>query len=187
MDYKIIYYYLYIIHFMSIKYVFSSIHIFLLVLLLMYPFIVVKNYTLDKFYVLLFLLGKLSWIFCKDECYISYIFKKLETPHYVLGNNAKEMNDILHASNNKHIGSLLYTGVVLFPLIYAAEIVIVNNRSKIIPNFSLGIIIVFYIFYLYYIRFIKNRNFMGNSWILLGKTMYSFILFFVIYKYFVLR
>jgi hypothetical protein len=171
---------------MSIKYVFSSIHIFLLVSLLMYPFIVVKNYTLDKFYVLLFLLGKLSWIFCKDECYISYIFKKLETPHYVLGNNAKEMDDLLQISPNNYIGRFLSHGVLVFPLVYAAEIVIVNNRSKIIPNFSLGIIIVFYIFYLYYIRFIKNRNLIGNSWILFFKSIYSFILFFVIYKYFVL-
>ena len=171
---------------MSIKYVFSSIHVLLLVSLLTYPFVIAKNYVFDKLYVLLFLLGKLSWIFCKDECYISYIFKKIENPTYILGNNAKEMDDLLQLSPNNYIGRFLSHGVLVFPLVYAAEIVIVNHRSKIIPNFSLGLIIVFYIFYLYYIRFMKSRTCVGTGWILFFKSIYSFILFVVIYKYFVL-
>jgi len=172
---------------MKAKYIFSYIHVLLLASLLSYPFLVLKNYFFDKFYVLLFLLGKLSWIFCKDECYISYIFKKIENPNYMLGNNAKEMDDLLQVGPNNYIGKILSYGVLVFPLVYAVEIIIVNNRNKIIPNFSLGIILVFYIFYLYYIRFIKSKSCSGNKFILFFKSIYAFILFCVIYKYFILR
>lgn len=176
---------------MNIKYFFSIFHIFLIILLLIYPYIISKNYLYDSIYLFLFISGKLSWIFCKDECYISYLFKKIENKDYQLGDNSSELTDIVNMYHNKYIKIMMTILVILFPTLYAINIAIINFRSKIIPNILLYIMLIFYFIYLYYVHFIKiiiknntetyNKNIF---FINLFKFIYVLILFYIIYNYF---
>ena len=171
------------------KYFLSIFHIILIILLLSYPYIFYKNYLYDSIYLFLFISGKLSWIFCKDECYISYLFKKIENDQYELGDNSTELLDIVNMHDNKYIKILMNILVILFPILYAINIIVINFRSKIISNVLLYIMLIFYLIYLYYIHFIKkNINDKNNKYIFLinsFKIIYVLILFYIIYNYFV--
>jgi hypothetical protein len=162
---------------------------FLIILLLIYPYIISKNYLYDSIYLFLFISGKLSWIFCKDECYISYLFKKVENKDYQLGDNSTELSDIVNMYHNKYIKIMMTILVSLFPTLYAINIAIINFRSRIISNILLYTMLIFYFIYLYYVHFIKikistetdNKNIF---FINLFKFIYVLILFYIIYNYF---
>jgi len=172
---------------MFFKYFLNIIHIGLIILLLIYPYIISKNYLYDTCYIFLFIFGKLSWILCKDECYISYLFKKIDNPNYVLGDNSRELSDITKIYKNKYLQYIMSGLVILFPIIYAINIIIVNLRSNIIQKLLMYLIIIFYFIYLYYVHFIKANSSNNNSKLInLFKFIYFIFLIYVIYNFFII-
>jgi hypothetical protein len=174
---------------MFFKYFLNIIHLGLIILLLIYPYIISKNYLYDACYIFLFIFGKLSWILCKDECYISYLFKKIENPDYILGNNSRELSDITKIYKNKYLQCIMTVLVILFPIIYAINIIIVNLRSNIIPKLLMYLMILFYFIYLYYVHFIKRiiiYNNRKNILINLFKFIYFIFLIYIIYNFFII-
>jgi hypothetical protein len=99
-----------------------------------------------------------SWLLCKDECIISYAMKKLENPHYALGNepeNVKDMSDWFvnpsHYMAFYHINHVLRMG----------SIVIVNHRTVNVPYSILVPMLSFYLYYNYDIVYRIN----GRKWL----------------------
>ena len=50
------------------------------------------SYTL---FILVYTLTPISWMLCKDECFISYFVKKFNNPDYKLGDSPDDYNDIM--------------------------------------------------------------------------------------------
>ena len=148
-------------------------------------FIINKNILFDKLFILLFILGKLSWIVFKDECFISYLYKRVNNKDYVLGDNSTELSDILNIVKNEKLKYLLYIALLLFPVIYALEIFYVNSRIGLLPTNILILVLLFYFIYLYYIHFMK-KNISKNitNYVALFKIFYLVFLLAVIYNYF---
>lgn len=154
-------------------------HYIFLLYLALYPYLIFQNNIFDTFYVFLFILGKLSWIFCKDECIISYLFKIVENPKYKLGDNFNELQD----TNKKHKNKYAQLSIILFPFLYATNIILINLRSHIIPTIWMNIIIEFYFVYLYYIHSLKKHNNINPQLVLCFKMVYTIILGYIIYEY----
>jgi len=55
----------------------------------------------------------LLWLICKDECIISYIYKKLNDPLYALGDTF-ELTDIIDVCKYSNITAILYILVLLY-------------------------------------------------------------------------
>ena len=66
----------------------------------MYGFVFIKNIIFDKLYIISFISIPFSWVIFKNECIISYISKKIENPHYTLGNDPSNVKDILNRIHN---------------------------------------------------------------------------------------
>ena len=66
------------------KYV-GVIHLCGMIIENIYGFLFAKHVLCDKLYAVSFVFIPFSWVVCKDECIISYLIKKYENPHYILG------------------------------------------------------------------------------------------------------
>jgi len=63
----------------------------------LYGFFPLHTRGWDTFYVIFFVSVPLLWAVCKDECIVSYLAKKIQNPHYILGSepeNATDMSDL---------------------------------------------------------------------------------------------
>ena len=109
-----------------------------------YGFINKKNILYDKLYIISFVSIPFSWIICKDECFISYIMKKLENPNYILGHEPENVKDISDLFMNEYIYIIFYN---INTLLRICSVIIVNNRTT---NINLFIIIPTCILYLCY-------------------------------------
>jgi hypothetical protein len=160
-------------------------HALLIILLLTYPFIINKNILFDKLFILLFILGKLSWIVFKDECFISYLYKRVNNKDYILGDNSNELSDIINIVKNDNLKYLLYIVLLLFPVIYALEVFYVNSRIGLLPTNILIVVLFLYFVYLYYIHFMKKTISKNTAnYVTLFKIIYLVFLLAVIYNYF---
>ena len=79
-----------------------------------------RNEVLDVFYILYFIGMNISWVLCKNECIISYIFKRMKDPDYKMGENIK-VDDYDYILG--HTGSNIYTHYLL--IMYVINLIIV--------------------------------------------------------------
>jgi hypothetical protein len=79
-----------------------------------------RNEVLDVFYILYFIGMNISWVLCKNECIISYIFKRMKDPNYKMGDNIK-VDDYDYILG--HTGSNIYTQYLL--IMYVINLIIV--------------------------------------------------------------
>ena len=73
----------------------------------------------------------LSWIFCKDECIISYIMKKVENNNYILGNNPENTKDVTNLFAKEHYYFIFYN---VNNLLRIFSVLVVNTRTTHINN-----------------------------------------------------
>jgi len=105
---------------------------------------------LDIYALLFFILMNLSWIIFNNECFVSYLYKKLNNPYYVLGQTTSIDDYILVLGDtNAHI-FVEY----LIPLIYIGNIGAVLYFGKIAKplRYGMGLGLVSYFFYMLSLR-----------------------------------
>lgn len=111
-------------------------HLILGIVRNIYGFITPINIMFDTIYLFIFTLLPLSWITFKGECIISYISKKYKNNDYKLGENPYNHADISDLFINNISYNIYYYVSIM---IYCGSLIIVNNRSKIVPNYLLNI------------------------------------------------
>ena len=62
-----------------------------------YPLLIPASKFYDKIYLTFILIVLINWVVFKGECFISYLWKKLENPNYIMGSNIFDITDIKHS------------------------------------------------------------------------------------------
>lgn len=119
----------------------------------MYGFIFIKNVIFDKLYIISFISIPFSWVIFKNECIISYISKKIENPHYKLGNDPANVKDISNFFTNENQYLLFYNVNNLFRIF---SVIIVNERTTKINYFICIPTFILYLLYNYDITYKLN-------------------------------
>ena len=131
------------------KYV-GVIHLCGMIIENIYGFIFAKHVLCDKLYAVSFVVIPFSWVVCKDECIISYLIKKYENPHYILGTEPENVNDITDLFPSRISYELFYhTNHAL----RIASLIIVNNRTTHVSYFICIPTFLLYSFYIYDITY----------------------------------
>jgi hypothetical protein len=133
------------------------------------------SYTL---FILVYTLTPISWMLCKDECFISYFVKKFNNPEYKLGDSPDDYNDIIELVNDKYRLEIVYTAMTTVELI---SLFIVQQSTPKINPLIFFIVAVLRTLYGYDISWKMNIRKDGYPYIQ-GITMFSFLL--LLYQYF---
>lgn len=133
------------------------------------------SYTL---FILVYTLTPISWMLCKDECFISYFVKKINNPEYRLGESPDDYNDIIKFVNDKNRLEIVYTVMTATQLI---SLFIVRQSTPSINPLIFVIVAVLRTLYGYDISWKMNIRKKGYPYIQ-GITIFSFIT--LLYQYF---
>jgi len=128
------------------KKIIGYLHLILGIIKYTYGYIFSSILLFDSIYLIIFSLIPLSWIFCKGECIISYFVKKYENSNYKLGDKPFHHKDIYDLFSNK-IVYIFFSNITTF--IYIGSLIIVNNRTNIIPKYIFYITILLLLLYIY--------------------------------------
>lgn len=128
------------------KNIIGYIHIFLGIVKDIYGYIFPQILILDAIYLIIFACIPLLWIINKGECIISYYSKKCENPDYQLGNEPFNHSDISNLFPNKTYYTL-FSNISTF--VYIGSLLIVNYRTRIIPDYLFYITIILLLVYIY--------------------------------------
>lgn len=119
-------------------------HIVEMACVALYAFFIPKHTMADFIYVTLIAIIVLSWILLQNECFVSYIIRKMKDPHYVMGSDPLNMKDLIEIFGpiwvNYYINGVL---VCMFLSFYIASI-----RSKLLSETLASFFIVGSILYL---------------------------------------
>jgi hypothetical protein len=85
-----------------------------------------RNEVLDVFYILYFIGMNISWVLCKNECIVSYIFKRMNDPNYKMGENIK-VDDYDYILGKT--GSNIYTHYLL--IMYVINLIVVICKGDV--------------------------------------------------------
>jgi len=122
-----------------------------------YPLLIPASKFYDKVYLLYTIIISLNWSIFKGECYISYLWKKLENPDYIMGSNVFDMSDIksIFPSVNSYFveNSMIY--LILFIQILFVYTAI---RSKLLPISLSLLYLVITSFVLFRVRKFYNKK-----------------------------
>ena len=80
----------------------------------------------DKYYILYFILLNLSWLVFSDECLVSFIFKIIKDPSYILG-DTHDIDDVI-VLIVKPITDILV--LFLIPIAYIINILVIVQDGK---------------------------------------------------------
>jgi len=145
----------------------SYFHVFILFIVTFYPLIFSIQY--DIYYINYQFGLYLSWIICKNECLITYCYKKYNNTNYKLGDRANDMDDIylIIEKNiyNQYILKIIFCGNIINNIV-----VFYRNNIELYLILLLNIGFIFYIFNLKLLN-IKNINIIFGLILLYVKKM----------------
>lgn len=109
-----------------------------------------RNDFLDIYALLFFIIMNLSWVIFNDECFISYLYKKINNPNYTLGETISI--DDYKMVLGKRISNIYVHYCI--PFIYMINILIVLYLGNFNTTIRLSMIagILSYILYLYSLK-----------------------------------
>lgn len=136
-----------------VKNIIGYLHLLLCIFKYIYGYVFPSILLFDSLYIAFFAIIPLSWIFLKGECITSYFIKKYENNNYKLGDDAYNYKDITDLFSNNTV-YFYYTNITRF--IYIGSLIIVNNRTKIVPNYIFYIILILFILYSYDIELFNS-------------------------------
>ena len=159
------------------KEIFSYLHIICPFIISTYLFW--RADTFDIFYVYYFITLNISWLLFKDECLISYIYKKINDPSYVLGasTNVDDFEYIL----GKNISDKIINYYI--PFMYVLNFLVIIYLGKLENSVKIFMLlsVISYCIYIYSLKsnmnlnsrqFIKNIHTMIIT-VILGTTLHS--------------
>jgi hypothetical protein len=106
-----------------------------------------RTTTFDHIYIMYLLLLNLSWILFKDECFVSYIFKKGKDNNYELGDSPQDIKDYETILGKEKT----------YIFVYFLRIMTILNVSYIIylGSFNITYSVLVFLFVLSYIFYIS--------------------------------
>lgn len=110
----------------------------------------------DKFYILYFLLLNLSWIVLKDECFISYIFKKTQNSEYKLGDSPDDTQE--YESVLGPVWGKIFVNFLRVMYILNISYIIYNKSLNTILSILVSLCAFSYIFYIKLFQDKKTRD-----------------------------
>ena len=118
------------------------------VFIAIYAFIISKARGYDFYYMGYMLLLVISWLLCKDECLVTYVYKIMLNPNYVLGQDANRLSDS-EAIFGKTPMSIFININMLFTI---SSIYLVNKRNNFAPSYLWILFILCFTIYLFIMR-----------------------------------
>ena len=136
----------------------GHLHLLLLLHQVLYPLLFSANRLGDKIYIALSIIILLNWILFKGECYISYLYKKMKDPSYVMGSNVLDLADMKHVFGfiTPKFTEIFF--LVLQIIFYAPLIYYINYRSQLLGSPEIFAFIFFQIFTLLRLRKYYNKD-----------------------------
>jgi hypothetical protein len=159
------------------KEIFSYLHIICPFIISTYLFW--RADTFDIFYVYYFITLNISWLLFKDECLISYIYKKINDPSYVLGasTNVDDFEYIL----GKNISDKMINYYI--PFMYVLNFLVIIYLGKLENSVKIFMLlsVISYCIYIYSLKSnmnLNSRQFIKNIHtviitVFLGTTLHS--------------
>ena len=142
------------------------------VFIAIYAFVLPSKY--DFVYMIYVLLLVISWLLFKDECVVTYIYRKMMDPSYTLGESAMSLDD---ASDifGKSVVEVVIAGLMV---VMTASLVVVSLRSGFVPP---PVWIAFVLGFVIYL--LTLRNFVPKSDVFRGAflTVTVVYLFWMVY------
>ena len=120
------------------------IHVAWTVFISIYAFIISKTRGYDFYYIGYVLLLVVSWLTFKDECLITYAYKKYKNPDYVMGqdsNKLKDSEDIFGEELSRSVINIIITLTVI-------SIYRVSKRNNFAPSYVWISFVLFLALYL---------------------------------------
>jgi len=110
------------------------------VFIALYAFLVSRQY--DVYYMAYVLLLVTSWLLFKDECIVTYLYKKMLDPTYVMGENGMSLDDAADIFGK----TVVENGIAGLMVVMTASIALVSYRSAFVPRpvwiaFVLGFVV----------------------------------------------
>jgi hypothetical protein len=133
---------------MTLDQIIGALHGVWTVFISVYGFIVSKKWGYDFYYMGYMILLVISWLLCKDECLITYVYKKILDPTYTLGKDSNRMADsenIFGKDLSKYVMNLLM-------IITICSLYIVSSRNNFAPHYVWILFILCYSIYLLILR-----------------------------------
>ena len=136
----------------------GALHLLLPLYQILYPLLFSANKLGDKIYIALFIIILLNWILFKGECYISYLYKKMKDPAYVMGSNVMDLADMKHVFGfmTPEFTEILF--LILQFIFYAPLIYYINYRSQLLGSPEIFAFIFFQIITLLRLRKYYNKD-----------------------------
>jgi len=138
---------------------------------------IIKNSFLDKLYIISFVSIPFSWILCKDECIISYIMKKVENKHYILGNQPENVKDVSNLFTNEQQYLIFYN---VNNILRIVSVIIVNKRTTNINDVTIIPTCMLYLVYNYDITYKFNYRKLLYPYFQIILCFYFFTIFYKI-------
>jgi hypothetical protein len=133
---------------MSLDKIIGTLHVAWTIFISIYGFIVSKKWGYDFYYIGYTLLLVISWLLCKDECFITYVYKKILDPTYTMGKDPNRMADsenIFGKDLSKYVMNTLL-------IITVCSLYIVSSRNNFAPHYLWILFILCYYIYLLILR-----------------------------------
>ena len=102
----------------------------------------------DFYYILYILLLVTSWLLMKDECFVTYIYKKWSNPSYVMGADGMDLADaeLIFGKDSVRIG------IIILMVFTVSSISMVSRRSRLAPFYVWMPFVVCFVIYLFTLR-----------------------------------
>lgn len=156
-------------------------HIVEMACVALYAFFIPKHTMADFIYVTLIAIIVLSWILLQNECFVSYIIRKMKDPHYVMGSDPLNMKDLIEIFGpiwvNYYINGVL---VCMFLSFYIASI-----RSKLLSETLASFFIVGSILYLASIHHFFGNKTLSKLWMqvdIVFRIVFTFVILVCLYQ-----
>jgi len=111
-----------------------------------YGFIFPKS-KVDNIFMTGFAAIPFSWLLCKGECLVSCTWKKYQNSNYQLGDRPFNHSDVSDLFENKKLYIFYYSCTTV---LYIGSVLIVNNRSDLVPKMILYPTIIIFLLYIYF-------------------------------------
>lgn len=108
----------------------------------------VTPHAYDFYYILYILLLVMSWLLMKDECFVTYLYKKWSDPSYVIGTDGMDLADAELIFGKDAVRF----GIQILMVFTVTSISMVSQRSKLAPNYVWIPFVVCFVIYLFTLR-----------------------------------
>lgn len=135
-----------------------------------YAFLVPRQY--DVYYMAYVLLLVMSWLLFKDECIVTYLYKKMMDPNYTMGENGMSLDDAADIFGK----TLVENGIAGLMVFMTASIALVSYRSAFVPRpLWIAFVLGFVVYLLSLRKYVPNSQVFRMVFLAVTVAYFSYI------------